>query len=69
MTLQDMLNAMRRSGWRVGAHNDFYLSHSEQWKTFWLFTHPETSAYVEAERATDYLAVQSCMRQAGVRGS
>lgn len=66
MNLQDMLNAMRRSGWRVGAHNDFMWDKKKKWGVFWMFTHPETQQYVEAEAITDYAAVRSCMTQANI---
>lgn len=67
-SVESMLERMRSSGWRVGAHNDFFLERTGEWKVYWMFTHPRTGRYVEMENVSDEQAVHGCMKQAKVRG-
>ena len=55
-----IINALRLAGWRVGAHNDFWSEREQEWRTFWMWTHPETGRYIESEGATDLEALSRC---------
>src|SRR5246127_2058101 len=48
-----IIDALRLAGWRVGAHNDFWIEREQEWRTFWMWTHPNTGRYIESEGATD----------------
>jgi hypothetical protein len=55
-----IINALRLAGWRVGAHNDFWIEREQKWHTFWMWTHPETGRYIESEGASDLEALSHC---------
>lgn len=54
---------LRMAGWRVGAHNDFHLEAERVWRTFWMWTHPESGRYVEAEGDDDFQALCLCLEK------
>jgi hypothetical protein len=61
MTLSEMLQDLRGSGWLVAVHND-YKKGPEFW-TFWLFTNKETGTYYKGEGMSDEEAVRQVRRQ------
>jgi hypothetical protein len=62
---KSLLKCLRRSGWRVGAHNDFFLERDKEWRTFWMFTHRETGRYIEAEGQSDSEAIWNASGRSG----
>ena len=69
MTLEDLLEALRRDGWLVAVHNDYVIKGApeieiyDERATFWLFTHP-CGIYVKGEAPTDKGAVLACAKAA-----
>lgn len=55
------LERLRKSGWRVGVHNDYKLDGED--RTFWLLTHP-SGRYVKGEGRDNCCAIEECARQA-----
>ena len=47
-----IVNTLRLAGWRVGAHNDFWMERQQEWRTFWMWTHPKTGRYIERRAPT-----------------
>lgn len=56
-----IVNTLRLAGWRVGAHNDFWMERQQEWRTFWMWTHPKTGRYIESEGANDLEALSRCL--------
>jgi len=60
-SLESLLKAMRREGWRVAVHNDYRLD--GKLFTFWLFTH-SSGRWVKGEGKTDREAVSLALASA-----
>ena len=60
-TLQELLDEIRKHGYSVAVHNDYYVK--GEFFTFWLFTHNKTKIYVKGEGKTDKEALQICLNE------
>jgi len=57
-----LLGALRRQGWLVGVHNDYYKD--GQLYTFWLLTNPATNTFVKGETSgpnMDLVVLLACI--------
>lgn len=64
VSLSEMLDSIRRSGWRVAVHNDYEVN--GELFTFWLFTNPRSGRFFKAEARTDLEAVNAMLEQLGL---
>ena len=37
------------------------MERQEEWRTFWMWTHPKTGRYIESEGANDLEALSRCL--------
>jgi hypothetical protein len=55
--MNEILDDLRRRGWRVAVHNDY--EQNGKLMTFWLLTHPR-GYFVKGEGETDLAALHIC---------
>lgn len=61
--MEVILYRIRRMGWVVGAHNDYFVdSKSGTIRSYWMFTHSD-GYFVEGDGEHDFQALQECLEK------
>ena len=57
---------LRNDGWLVASHNDYEIDATGERRTYWSFTHPDISRYLDGDGPTDDEALLWCCLRASV---